>query len=220
MRPGNISSASSGPRSIARPTAWIPAGAASWPIPSMRSCSGWAGGRKPDGSMFPVLPRSEYPGDLAARGAGAAARGPAAAERRFEPLPDDDSPRSPVSMPGVTTFDRPRCLALLETALEAALAALEPRERLRIACYYAQGLKLAEIGRLLGEHEATASRQLARTRRTLREAIEQQLKDRGVRAEEMAECFESVTADAGPLDLDRLLAAASRKESAPDRSDE
>ena len=42
-----------------------------------------------------------------------------------------------------------RHLTLLTAALAAVVAALAPRERLRLACYYAQGLTLAEIGRLM-----------------------------------------------------------------------
>jgi RNA polymerase sigma factor (sigma-70 family) len=140
-------------------------------------------------------------------------------KRRFEPLPDDDSPRALGSSP-IQAPDHPRFVALMRDALEAALSRRDPRDRLRVACYYAQGLTLAEVGRLLGEHEATVSRQLARTRRILRQDMEDHLRERGVRAEEMAECFEAVMADAGPIDLERLLATASRKESLADRSDE
>ena len=39
----------------------------------------------------------------------------------------------------------------------------------------ATGLTLAEIGRTLGEHESTVSRQLDRTRRELREIVTQTL---------------------------------------------
>ena len=51
-------------------------------------------------------------------------------------------------------------------------AGLPPRERLRLGCYYAEGLTLAQTGRLLGEHESSVSRQLARTRKTIRREIE------------------------------------------------
>ena len=56
------------------------------------------------------------------------------------------------------------------------MAQLDPRDRLRLGCYYAQQLTLAETGRLLKEHEATTSRQLARTRKDIREAVEQDLR--------------------------------------------
>jgi len=44
-----------------------------------------------------------------------------------------------------------------------------------LACYYVDQLTLAEIGRTLGEHESTVSRQLDRIRRELREAVTQTL---------------------------------------------
>jgi hypothetical protein len=78
-----------------------------------------------------------------------------------------------------------------------------------------QELTLAETGRLLKEHEATASRQLARTRRVLREDVERQLRaDAGLSDAQIAECFDSAAEDAGSLDLDQLL----RKKPAADRS--
>jgi len=103
------------------------------------------------------------------------------------------------------------------------VARLDARERLRLACYYAQELTLAQTGRMLGESEATSSRQLARTRRTLRTAIEHQLKAEGLSRTEIGECFASVSEDAGPLDLrlmleDEAAADAPRKKTAVDRS--
>ena len=76
--------------------------------------------------------------------------------------------------------DQARFVGLLRTALAAALGRLDPRGRLRLACYYAQGLTLAQIGRTLGEHEATVSRQLARTRAALRDDVERQLREAGL----------------------------------------
>jgi hypothetical protein len=105
-------------------------------------------------------------------------------------------------------------------ALERAVATLAARDRLRLACYYAQELTLAETGRILGEHEATASRQLARTRKLIRDEVQRQLKvEQGLTDAEIAHCFESVADDAGTLDLRSLLSIdPARKESALDRS--
>jgi RNA polymerase sigma-70 factor, ECF subfamily len=72
--------------------------------------------------------------------------------------------------------ERGRYVVLLQRALLEALAALRPRDRLRLAYYYTQELTLAKIGRILGEHEATVSRNLDRTRRELREQVEQILR--------------------------------------------
>jgi RNA polymerase sigma-70 factor len=60
--------------------------------------------------------------------------------------------------------------------LSAALAALTSRERMILASYYVDRLTLAEIGRMLREHESTISRQLERMRRALRENVAQSLR--------------------------------------------
>ena len=108
----------------------------------------------------------------------------------------------------------------MQRALGAALSRLDSRDRLRLGCYYVQELTLADTGRLLKEHEATVSRQLARTRRAIRADVERQLReDAGLTDAEMAQCLEAASDDAGPLDLKEMLGApAVRKESARDRS--
>lgn len=73
--------------------------------------------------------------------------------------------------------ERARYLKLLQSALTAVLAALDPRDRLRLCYYYVQDLTLAQIGRLVGEHEATVSRKLGRTRCDLRKQVERMLRD-------------------------------------------
>jgi hypothetical protein len=70
---------------------------------------------------------------------------------------------------------RERYLGRFDKALSAALAGLTPRERMLLACYYVDQLTLAEIGRVLREHESTVSRQLERMRRALRESVTQAL---------------------------------------------
>jgi RNA polymerase sigma-70 factor (ECF subfamily) len=67
--------------------------------------------------------------------------------------------------------DRERYLLRLDRALRAAIVGLGARERMLLACYYVDQLTMAEIGRTLGEHESTVSRQLDRTRRDLREVV-------------------------------------------------
>jgi RNA polymerase sigma factor (sigma-70 family) len=140
------------------------------------------------------------------------------AQKRLEPLPDEDSASLPNEGRGgdPPDPDRSRHVGLLRQALARAVDRLDSRDRLRLGCYYVQELTLAETGRLLKEHEATASRQLARTRRVLREDVERQLRDdAGLSDAQIAECFESASEDAGPLDLGQLLA---RKKSVADRS--
>jgi RNA polymerase sigma-70 factor len=67
--------------------------------------------------------------------------------------------------------DRERYIGRFEGALSTALASLTPRERMILACYYVDQLTLAEIGRMLHEHESTVSRQLERMRGALRECV-------------------------------------------------
>jgi RNA polymerase sigma factor (sigma-70 family) len=73
--------------------------------------------------------------------------------------------------------ERANYLAALQAALAAVFGALDPRDRLRLAYYYADDRTLSEIGRLLGEHEATVSRKLDRTRRHVRSRVEAWLRD-------------------------------------------
>ena len=70
---------------------------------------------------------------------------------------------------------RERYIGRFDRAFQDALAGLAARERMILACYYVDQLTLAEIGRLLHEHESTVSRQLERLRRALRENVAQAL---------------------------------------------
>jgi RNA polymerase sigma-70 factor len=144
-------------------------------------------------------------------------------QRRVEPLPEDDAPATMLAMAAPASApdpDRERLVPLVQAAFGAAVAGLVARDRLRLACYYTQGLTLAEIGRLTGEHEATASRHLTRIRRELRAGIERQLRDQcGLTTAEIVQAQGYAMDDAGTLDLGRLLALDHpRKKSAVDRS--
>jgi RNA polymerase sigma-70 factor (ECF subfamily) len=147
------------------------------------------------------------------------------ADRRLEPLPDDRTAQAeraePIlrDRPAVAPDpERPRFVVIMRQALAAAIAALAPRDRLRLACYYAQDMTLAAIGRMLGEHEATVSRHLTRTRATLRSEITARLRQEGLDDRAVAECIQSVVDDAGTLDLAELIGAAASKDSGRDRS--
>jgi RNA polymerase sigma factor (sigma-70 family) len=149
------------------------------------------------------------------------------AGRRLQPLPDEDIPsqRDEGRRPDPPDPNRLRHVALLHQALARAIEGLAARDRLRLGCYYAQELKLAETGRILKEHEATVSRQLARTRRVLREDVERRLReDYRLTDMQIAECFELASEDPGSLDLRDMLEAPRaiedelRKKSAADRS--
>jgi RNA polymerase sigma-70 factor, ECF subfamily len=136
--------------------------------------------------------------------------------RRLDPLPEEDAAVALVSSaPAPADPDRPRYLALVQRALRLAVALLAARDRLRLTCYYAQELTLAQTGRVLAEHEATASRQLARTRRDIRREIERYLRNEGgLDADQVSRCFDYAMETAGPLDLSDII----RKEPESDRS--
>jgi RNA polymerase sigma-70 factor (ECF subfamily) len=127
--------------------------------------------------------------------------------RRFEPLDVvlGDGPQRAVT-PGLTSDpDRPRLARLAQVALARAIAALEPRDRLRLACYYAQKLTLAQIGRTFGEHEATASRKLAGVRRSLKTEVGRLLREEFQLDEEQVRAsFEYALDDTG-VDLEKAL---------------
>jgi RNA polymerase sigma factor (sigma-70 family) len=134
------------------------------------------------------------------------------ADSRLAPLPDEDADAHGPSQ-SVTAVDREppnpnrrRYIVLIRRALGAAVGRLADRDRLRLGCYYAQDLTLAETGRLLREHEATVSRQLARTRRAIRDDVEKQLRDvEGLNDSEIDECFASAVDDPGPIDLQEVF---------------
>ena len=140
--------------------------------------------------------------------------------RRLDALPDDESAAALPAPAIAVNPARMRYLAVMRSAVVAAVAALAPRDRLRLTCYYAQDLTLAQIGRALGEHEATVSRHLTRTRRAIRAGVEHELAERERMSEaDVAECFASVLDDSGSLDLaDLLESGPSRKEVGPHRS--
>jgi len=123
-------------------------------------------------------------------------------QRRVEPLLHDEVPAPSEEV----ATDRARYVVLVGQALSRAVAALGPRERLRLGCYYVQELTLAETARVLNESEATSSRQLGRTRQALRAAVERQLRaDARLSDDQIAACFASVAGDPGPLDLKQVI---------------
>jgi RNA polymerase sigma factor (sigma-70 family) len=137
------------------------------------------------------------------------------AARRLDPLPEEDGAGA-IAAPGAAPEPGGvRYRGLMQRAFKVALAHLTDRDRLRLACYYAQQLTLAETGRILEEHEATVSRQLAKTRQRLRREVERHLRDQhGLDEAEIEQCCAYILADPGPMDLGGML----RKNSASDRS--
>ena len=133
--------------------------------------------------------------------------------QRTEPLEtrtQTDGPRDGVSASDLDVTmeaadpDRSRYVAHFQAALKAALTELEPRDRLRLACYYTQELTLAETGRVLKEHEATVSRKLTKTRKQVRTAVEKRLQRTGLGRAAIELCYEYVMEDRS-VDLSQVL---------------
>ena len=101
--------------------------------------------------------------------------------RRLEPLEREDgdgvkrNAAEKAVMPALDAH-REEYLRRFQHALAACLRLLDERDGQRLELYYAREKTLAEIGRLLGEHESSVSRNLERVRRELRSNVEQQLR--------------------------------------------
>lgn len=103
--------------------------------------------------------------------------------------------------------ERDAYLAIMQACVTAALRDLAPRDRLRLAYYYVDDLTLAQIGKLVGEHEATVSRKLERTRADLRRCVEVALREEKKLTEaQLKLCFEYARQQ-WPFDLTRALSA-------------
>lgn len=128
----------------------------------------------------------------------------ARASRRFEPIEKAPEPASAEDPPDP---EQPRLMEIFAAVLDAALAALAGRERMRLAYYYRDELTLREIARLMDEHESTVSRKLERTRRELRKHVQHALTARYRMSEEQIRlCYERAGEEAD-LDLAALSAS-------------
>ena len=101
--------------------------------------------------------------------------------------------------------DRARYLRALRAALTAAIAALDAGLRLRMALYYGQGLKLAAIGRLVGESEATVSRRLEKARRQVRADVVRRLREEHALVPAQVDQAIEYALDDEEIDLGRVL---------------
>jgi RNA polymerase sigma factor (sigma-70 family) len=142
------------------------------------------------------------------------------AGRRFESLDDENSKSAaPKNIPSIAPPPadphRERYVALFVRALQAAIATLDSRDEQRLRLYYAKEQTLAEIGRQLGEHESSVSRNLDRIRLAIRRTVEETLRngcpaangfaaELGLSEEQISLCFEYASVDA-PFDLEKLL---------------
>lgn len=134
--------------------------------------------------------------------------------RRTEPLEANDGedrletlPAASSAAEGLFDPERRRYLAILQVTLTTVLDALAARDRLRLAYYYVEELTLAEIGKLTGEHEATVSRKLDRTRKELRSRIDAALREKKLSDAQLQLCYEYAKEE-WPFDLTLQLRPA------------
>jgi RNA polymerase sigma-70 factor len=130
--------------------------------------------------------------------------------RRWKSYEGDDGeekkllPTEGIGQPVLDPY-RERYVARFVAALESSLTGLQRVDRQRVELYYARQLTLAEIGKKLGEHESSVSRNLERIRRELRESIETLLKAPPPLSDaEIALCFEYAAEDS-PIDFRKLF---------------
>ena len=129
-------------------------------------------------------------------------------QSRIQPL--DDGVEDPRVDPNSNHDDtvgpeRARYVRMLSIALDLALNALAPQDRMRMAYYYRHELSLKEIGRLMHEHESTVSRKLARTRDQLKSEIERRLRDIDLLSQDQIRlCYDFAAGDL-QFDLARAL---------------
>ena len=103
-------------------------------------------------------------------------------ERKIVPFEDQE--RAEESSTIVTPDGR------VDRAVGLALAGIDPEQRFILASYFLDGRRLAEIGRMLGVHESTASRKLERTLTGLRKSVKSNLRKMGMSAREADEAVQ------------------------------
>jgi len=80
-------------------------------------------------------------------------------------------------------------------AVSEALTTLDSESRTMLSAYYLDGRKLAEIGRMLGFHEATASRKMERITKALRKSIRENMMKKGMSRRQVDEALETDVRD-------------------------
>jgi RNA polymerase sigma-70 factor (ECF subfamily) len=100
----------------------------------------------------------------------------------------------------------PSMLAMMSEAVQAALRHQPAEERFLLAEYFVDGRTLAEIGKLLGVHEATISRRLRRTTNSVRKQLLRNLEQRGMSRKAAEEALGTDPRDVDlKIDVKKLL---------------
>ncbi len=145
-------------------------------------------------------------------------------QRRMESLDAEDGekpvlPPERVRLQPLQDPHRARYLSCFTAALQHCLKLLHPGDRERLELYYVRQIKLAEIGRRLGEHESSVSRSLERIRQELRALAEQHLRDAySLSDAEIQQCFDYAAEDV-PIDFRQLFPDARPEASRANRKE-
>ena len=91
-------------------------------------------------------------------------------------------------------------------ALNEAIDSLDPDDRLILKLYYFDDLKLKDIARTFGYHEATASRKLSRLHSEIRKSVEKQLRGEHGWSDGEVKRYLSETAEKLGLSIEKLFA--------------
>ena len=118
----------------------------------------------------------------------------------------DDLPVEPAREEHPEDFERRENAVALSRALRAEVDELAPNQRLLLAWYYVDQMRLAQIARVRGVHESTISRELHAIRKLLRKRVTRRLRNGGFSAARVEECFRHAT-DA-PVDLEKVFERA------------
>jgi len=115
------------------------------------------------------------------------------ANRREQPL--EESVELAVPSGEEQRLAQPEALARLEQAVERELGRLDEEQRFLLAAYYLDGRTLKQIAGVLGVHESTVSRTLARLAAALRKQIARNLRQAGVSRREVDEMMDADVRD-------------------------
>ena len=143
------------------------------------------------------------------------------AGKRFKSLDEEPADGEPRRLREPATVELPadprreQYLERFREALTGALLSLDERDRCRLQLYYGEDRTLAEIGRAIGEHESSVSRNLERVRKELRATVEGLLRagsaavnggpaPTGLDDAQVALCIQ-YAAEEATIDLDKLL---------------
>lgn len=141
--------------------------------------------------------------------------------RKFDSLDDQPADGEPRRILEPATAEIPpdprreQYVQRFREALTQSLASLDSRDRTRLQLYYAEDRTLAEIGRAIGEHESSVSRNLERVRKELRATVEGLLRagtaasngaspSQGLDDAQIALCIQYASEDAA-IDLEKLF---------------